>query len=51
MDIVHFFNVVRMKRMVRTGDFLDAVVNNQSIILFEQTTVIMELNPHIEVTF
>ena len=37
--------------MVRTGDFLDAVGNTNSTLVFSQTTVRMEVNPQMEVTF
>ena len=42
--------VIRMKRMIHTGDFLDAVGNIHSIIFFAQTAVSMEMNPQIEFT-
>ena len=42
------FYVVRMKRMMWSGDRLDAVGNNHIILVFSQTTVIMELNPQME---
>ena len=45
-----FFNVVRMKRMMRIGDRLYAVGNTRSIIVFVQTAVSMELDPRMEVT-
>ena len=45
-----FFNVVRVKRMMRTWDFLDSVDNNHIIIVFVEMTVSMELNPRMKVT-
>ena len=37
--------------MMQTGDILDAVGNTHSILSFAQTTVSMEVNPSMEVTF
>ena len=42
--------VVRMKRMMHTGDFLGAVGNTHIIIVFAQITLIMEVKPQMEVT-
>ena len=46
-----FFGVFRMKSMMLTGDFLDAVGNTHSILVFAQTTVSMEVNPRMGFTF
>ena len=45
------FSVARMKGMMQKCDFLDAVVNTNRIIVFAQTTVSVEVNPHMGVTF
>ena len=45
-----FISVVIIKRMMRTGALLGAVWNTDSILVFEQTTVIMEVKPWMEVT-
>ena len=46
-----FFNAVRMKRIMPTGDRLDALLNTHIIIVFTQKKVIMEVNTRMEVTF
>ena len=43
-------SVVRMKRMIQTGDILDTVGNNHSIIVFAHTTVSMGVKLCMEVT-
>ena len=45
------FNIVIMKWMMWKGAHLDAVGNTHSILIFSQTTVIMEVNSHMGVTF
>ena len=37
--------------MVRTGDMFDAVGNTQKILIFAHTTLSIEVNPQMEVTF
>ena len=39
-----------MKRIIVTGDLLDEVYNTHNIIVFSNTTVIMEVNTQMEVT-
>ena len=43
-------NVVRMNQIMHTGDMLDSVGNNHSIIIFYHTKLIMEVNPHMVFT-
>ena len=43
-------SVVRTKHMMRTGDNLDAVRHTHIVLVFAHMTVIMEVNPHMEVT-
>ena len=45
-----FLNIVSMKHMMWTGDFLDAVCNTHIILLFSKTKVRMEVGPRMEVT-
>ena len=44
-----FIIFVRMKRMMQTSDLLDAFGKTHSILVFVQTTVSMEVKPHMEV--
>ena len=46
-----FFSFVRMNHTIRKGGILDAAENTHTVIVFLQTTVRMEVNPHMEVTF
>ena len=41
-------SVVRMERMIRTGSLLYTVGKTHRIIVFADTTVIMEVNSHME---
>ena len=45
-----FITVFIMKQMIRTGARLDKVGKTHSIIVFAQTTVIIEVKPCMEVT-
>ena len=40
-----------MKQIIITEAFLDAVLNTQSILVFENTAVRIEVKPRMEVTF
>ena len=44
------FSVISMEHIMRKGDCLDAVGNKYSLIVFSQTTVIMDVYPRMEVT-
>ena len=39
-----------MKWIMCKGDHLDVVGNNHSMLVFAQTTVIMEVNPSMDLT-